>query len=184
MHLASNQVSRREISLLLMGTFGACVLPLCTVSKAADQPVGSPPPIPSDTKLAPNPSDEPISRDVAARLTDLGFDVEQIRSVLQSIRDGAMSGDWHEILAYTIWPLAVYRNAAVHHIRGMAQFISQFGHVVPMYLRIVIATQPIATMLINAQGLMYGDGEIWVGVQCSDAACVQKRVGITTLNLK
>lgn len=141
-------------------------------------------PLPKDIKLGPRPTEEKVPAAVMARIEGLGYDLRRVRRKLQTIQDGAISGRWDDILDAAHWPLTVFVGNRKIVVRNARQFIKIFGYFAPMYLREIIATQRISNMLINAEGFMYGDGEVWVGSWCLNKECTSQSYGIKTLNLK
>jgi hypothetical protein len=141
------------------------------------------PPLPGDTVYAPKPVDEVIFPEAEELIRFNGLDVATVVRVAQQLRDAAVIGTWAELLAAANWPVEVYYGSGHRSVTTVSQFPFPLTAPIPMELRKVIVGQTISTLLINSEGLMYGDGQLWLGVHCPGGKCETEKLGIITLNL-
>lgn len=105
-----------------------------------------------------------------------GFDSkEPFLKFFEQLKQAAAKKDKSALSGLILYPLRVNgKNART--IRTRADFLSQFDSLFTSRVQTVIEKQQLDRLFCRDQGIMFGGGEIWVGLS-------KGKVGIKTLNL-
>lgn len=95
----------------------------------------------------------------------------------------AVSGSDKETVAGLIsYPFQARIKGKAIKIRDARHFIADYDKVITANVAGAIAKQSYATLFVNAQGVMIGDGEVWFSGVCSDSSCKHQAIQITAIN--
>lgn len=98
----------------------------------------------------------------------------------QALRSAMEKQDAAALTPLILFPLRVNYAGGKHvFLNNDAGFRKQFSSVFSSAIRKAVAQQKTDTLFCRDQGVMYGDGEIWIGVEGTKA----DRFGIQTVNM-
>ncbi|HEY1415291.1 MAG TPA: hypothetical protein VGF42_05350 [Caulobacteraceae bacterium] len=66
-------------------------------------------------------------------------------------------------------------------VRTPADFLARYSQIMTPAIAKLIVSQNYDTLFVNAQGVMFGNGEVWISPGCADHACSRVKVGIRTI---
>lgn len=182
----------------------ACPLWLAACSNPADAPPATdqaaPPPMAAtgtppagDTEAAvPDQPTAPAMPDTAgasgagadetrARIERLLGDAGQYERVFTQLQQGVASGDHAAVSKLMRYPLRVDVAGGKREVADAAAFQREYDRIVTAPVARAIAAQSFATVFVNQQGVMIGNGQVWLNGECLDQACSQTDVKVTTL---
>lgn len=61
------------------------------------------------------------------------------------------------------------------------QFVQEYDRIITPAIASTITTQKFSDVLVNTQGVMFGDGEVWLSGRCEDEACQTPLVSISRI---
>lgn len=119
--------------------------------------------------------------DVAATIDSLHGDHVPFRAAFDALQRAVAAHDAAAVAALVRFPIEVNPGRAPATIASPGQFIAQYDRIVTPAIAAVVARQSWDTLFVNAQGVMLGDGEVWLGGECADKDCTALRVRVITI---
>jgi len=118
--------------------------------------------------------------DVDLALDTLHNDHKPFRDVFDRLKQGVAAGDKAAVAALVVYPLEVTIDGRKRKIGNAAQFVDSWDRIVTPDIAQAIARQEYRDAFVNWQGLMVGDGQVWIGDVCRDKDCKKVDVGVST----
>lgn len=150
--------------------------PATTPSDARPSPEAATAPLAADTA----PADEPAS-DVRQRIGQLLGEVAPYETVFTALQKGVATHDAKAVAALPIYPLHINVAGQKREIADAAAFEREYDRIITADIARAVTAQTFDTLFVNAQGAMLGDGQVWIGSVCADAACADPQVGIIAI---
>ena len=69
------------------------------------------------------------------------------------------------------YPITVAADGGALTLDGPEAFIAQYDAIMTDEITKVVLEQKYETLFVNAQGVMFGDGQVWLNGICKDDAC-------------
>ena len=118
--------------------------------------------------------------DQAVRDT-LSGDPAEYRQVIGAFQQAVRDGDAAAAAALVSYPIAVTVAGDDREIGDADAFAAAFPEIVTPAIAAAVLDQAIGDMFVNAEGVMLGDGEVWVSGVCLDDACARSEVRVITI---
>lgn len=171
--------------------------PAAAVPAPADAPAGTPPP-PTDRTEALTPHTRDAALDPAAtqpeapvapvetahedgarqRIAALLGDADQYERVFNAFKAAVIAGDRPQVVEHVRFPLRV---AGGKQISGPGEFQRSYESIITPAVVKALKAQDFDSVFVNAQGVMLGDGQVWINGQCLDQACARTEVKVVTI---
>lgn len=158
-----------------------------TIGPAAGSPVEVAP----STTLAVEPGvaapavEEPAVEEqaVSARIDAVLGDHTRYRAVIDAYRKAVAAGDREAVAALVGYPLNVTVDGRRVRIHDAATFVSSYDRIVTPDIARVIVAQRYQDLFVNAQGVMFGNGQTWLNGICSagSADCSEFEVKVIAI---
>ncbi len=174
-----------------------------TTAPAEDAPVASnsPDAVPATSEPAPTTTPAPATTEVAAgeaaasgddhaaaaegdarqRIERLLGDVDQYEKVFTELQRGVAADDSAAVAALLRYPVRVSVDGKTQKLADAAAFQRDYGKIVTSALKALIAEQRFDTLFVNQQGVMLGQGEVWITGTCLDKACTKSEVKVNNI---
>ncbi|QDH71510.1 hypothetical protein [Marilutibacter alkalisoli] len=110
----------------------------------------------------------------------LGGNADDYKSAFLALQKAVAAGDKDAVAQMILYPL----NGAVdgqQTIRDAGQFVREYDSIVTPAIADAVARQNFADLMVNKNGLMFGNGEVWLTGICEDDACEKQSILVTTL---
>ena len=62
------------------------------------------------------------------------------------------------------------------------EMIDRFDEIITDKVRAAVMAQDYATLFVNAEGAMFGNGELWFNGICDDSACSSSHAAVISIN--
>lgn len=108
-------------------------------------------------------------------------DHEQYQTTIEAIIDAARSGDAETFAAYVSYPITVPVNGAPQTIETADDLVANYDAIMTDAITSTLTGQDYGELFVNADGIMFGAGEVWINGICTDTACSTFDVRIVTL---
>ena len=79
------------------------------------------------------------------------------------------------------YPITVTAGGEAKNLDGPEAFIAQYDAIMTDEITKVVLEQKYEALFVNAQGVMFGDGQVWLNGICKDDACSDFDVKIITI---
>ena len=99
---------------------------------------------------------------------------EPFLKFFDELKAASQKGDKAKLMNLVHYPLAINAGKP-QKIKSKSQLKAKFEAVFTEKVKTVIASQKLEALSCRDQGVMYGDGDIWVGLE-------KGKVGITSIN--
>jgi hypothetical protein len=119
--------------------------------------------------------------EVDARIDAVLGDHTLYRAAFDGIRTALAEGDASAFAAWVSYPARVVADGEAMVIGGEAQFVEHFDNILTDEIRAAITDQKWQDLFVNADGVMFGNGQVWLNGICRDEACSAVDVKVITL---
>ena len=118
--------------------------------------------------------------------TDAVLDLEMgdhvpFRAAFEAIKAAVAAGDAVALAEYIPFGEAINVDGQPRVFADAAAFAAAYGDIFTPDIVEAVLTQSYATLFVNSEGVMFGNGEVWLGGLCTDVACNSFEVKILTV---
>jgi len=124
------------------------------------------------------PAGDVPAEDVRARIETLLGDAAQYEKVFNAFRTAVIGGDRAAVVEEVRFPLNVANGKK---ITGPGEFQRNYEKIITPAVVKAVSAQDFGKVFVNQQGVMIGDGQVWLNGQCLDKACAQTEVKVVTI---
>lgn len=174
----------RKIAFLIPALLlAACSQPAPPAEPAAD----APPPMTGSTpaeaaaSTTPDPAAAPAAADggdARARIDSVLGDAAQYEKVFNAFKTAVVGGDRAAVVEEVRFPLNI---AGGKKITGPGEFQRNYEKIITPAVVKAVSEQEFGKVFVNQQGVMIGDGQIWLTGECLDKACARTEVKVGTI---
>lgn len=154
--------------------------PMSAPPAAADTPAAVDPDAvtdSSDSAIIATPSDETAR----TRIQRLLGDAAPYEAVFTQLQKAVAADDGATVATLVRYPLRVEVDGKRREISNAAAFEKDYPHIMTPAVKQAILAQAFDDVFVNWQGVMIGQGQVWLTGRCLDAACKRSEVKIGTL---
>ncbi|MEN5205887.1 hypothetical protein ABE473_15695 [Stenotrophomonas sp. TWI700] len=116
--------------------------------------------------------------DVRQRIEQVLGDAAQYETVFNAFQKAVNGGDRAAVVEEVRFPLNIANGAK---ITGPGEFQRNYERILTPAVRKAIAAQTFDDVMVNQQGVMIGDGQVWLNGTCLDQACSRTEVKVVTI---
>jgi len=116
--------------------------------------------------------------DARARIETLLGDAAQYEKVFNAFRTAVVGGDRAAVVEEVRFPLNIGGGKT---IAGPGEFQRSYEKIITPAVVKAVSAQDFGKVFVNQQGVMIGDGQVWLSGQCLDAACTRTEVKVITI---
>ncbi|MEZ0472476.1 hypothetical protein [Luteimonas salinilitoris] len=130
-----------------------------------------------DASAAPAEDDTLVAADIESIL---GGNADDYRSAFLALQKAVAASDKDAVAQMVLYPL----DGAIdgkQTIRDAGQFVREYDRIVTPAIADAVARQKFADLMANKNGLMFGNGQVWLTGICEDDACEKQSILVTTL---
>ena len=118
------------------------------------------------------------------RLDQLFGNRQDYRRFFEQFRAAVVAGDKAAVAATMHYPITVHLEGKQWSLYSPAEFTDVYSHIFSPALVELVRRQQYADLFANDQGVMIGQGAIWVSGICEDAECEKMPLKVVALNLR
>ncbi|MEZ0476116.1 hypothetical protein AB6713_16065 [Luteimonas sp. B3_2_R+30] len=125
---------------------------------------------------------EPTEDDseVIAQIETLFSSSEEYKAAFIALQTAVAAGDEAAVSELVDFPLSISVDGR-RVIMNPEQFVNEYDRIITPAIASTITTQKFSDVLVNTQGVMFGDGEVWLSGRCEDEACETPLVSISRI---
>lgn len=118
----------------------------------------------------------PVAMAQATADTDAAIDTvlgdhQKFRDVFDIIKNAVAVRDAPTVADYVSYGTPIYIHGGERVFGSEQEFIDAYDEVFTPEIVDVVAAQTWETLFVNAEGVMFGAGEVWLGGICADETC-------------
>jgi len=121
---------------------------------------------------------EPAADDARARIETLLGDAAQYEKVFNAFKTAVVAGDRPAVVEEVRFPLNI---SGGKKITGPGEFQRNYEKIITPAVVKAVSAQEFGKVFVNQQGVMIGDGQVWLNGQCLDKACTRTEVKVITI---
>lgn len=148
---------------------GAAATPAAEPAMPAAEPAATAPAAPA--------ADAP-AEDARARIESVLGDAAQYEKVFNAFKTAVVGGDRAAVVEEVRFPLNI---SGGKKITGPGEFQRNYENIITPAVVKAVSEQEFGKVFVNQQGVMIGDGQVWLNGQCLDKACAQTEVKVITI---
>jgi hypothetical protein len=160
-------------ALLLTALAGAAAL----AQESAITPEG--PQAPDQTMQAPEGQ---TVADVNAKIEQLLGDPGQFEAAFNAITAAIGENNAGGLARWIAYPMTISYNDEELTIADANDFVDNYEDLVTEDVYDAVRNQRYADLFVNSDGVMFGDGQIWMSFVCRDEACIKSDVKIISIH--
>lgn len=111
----------------------------------------------------------------------LGGNPKAYHEIFEHLQKSLAAGDKAGVAALVSYPIDVKVAGKSEKFADANALVAKFDQVFTPEISKAIAGQQFSSAFVNAQGLMIGNGEVWISGVCKDTACKTSNVLITAI---
>jgi hypothetical protein len=85
------------------------------------------------------------------------------------------------VAALVRYPIKISIGGRKTTIRSPAEFTARYDSIVTPEIAEAVASEDYDDLFVSYQGVMFGDGQMWIGGRCLDAGCKHVDVKIIAI---
>ncbi|WP_049401643.1 hypothetical protein [Stenotrophomonas maltophilia] len=124
------------------------------------------------------PAAEAPAEDARARIETLLGDAAQFEKVFNAFKAAVVGGDRAAVVEEVRFPLNIANG---RKITGPGEFQRNYEKIITPAVVKAVSEQDFGKVFVNQQGVMIGDGQVWLNGQCLDQACTKTEVKVITI---
>lgn len=148
---------------------------------SAPAPDTAPPVAGTDSAAAPADALTEAEGGARERITKLLGDAEPYEGVFNQLQRGVAAGDRAAVAGLMRYPMRVTIGGKNQNVADAAAFQRDYDKIVTPALAKLIAGQTFDTLFVNGQGVMLGQGEVWINGTCLDKDCAKAEVKVNNI---
>lgn len=103
------------------------------------------------------------------------------RAAFDAIQEAVADDDKTGFAAWVSYPIALTADGEAMTIEDAAQFEEHYDLILTDEIKAAIADQKWQDLFVNYQGIMFGNGQVWLNGICKDDKCAEFDVKIITI---
>ncbi|WP_421759100.1 hypothetical protein [Devosia sp.] len=119
--------------------------------------------------------------DVNASIETVLGDPAKYGEAFEAIQAAVGAGEAAVVADWVSYPITVREGGDEVTIEGPEDFIAQYDQIITDAISQAVVSQKYEDLFVNADGVMFGNGEVWLNGICKDDACSDFDVKIVTI---
>ncbi|MGI9170318.1 MAG: hypothetical protein ACR2FH_09110 [Caulobacteraceae bacterium] len=103
------------------------------------------------------------------------------RAAFVAVQRAVGAHDAGALAAWVGYPLRVKVHGRARTVRTPAAFVADYDAIVTPAIARAVTAQKYQALFVNAKGVMFGSGQLWLNGICADTACKAFEVRIVAL---
>lgn len=106
---------------------------------------------------------------------------EAYQKTIEALQQGVKAHDAKAVAAFVSYPITVRVKTVKKTITSAEAFIADYDAIMTPKIANAVTRQDYADLFVNYQGVMFGNGEVWINGICKDKACKDVDVKVVTI---
>jgi hypothetical protein len=119
--------------------------------------------------------------DVTAAITTNFGDAAPFAEAFDAIREAVAADDAEAFASWISYPFAVTVDGEDYLLASADAVVDHYESMMTDEIRTAILEQQYKDLFVNAEGVMFGNGQLWLSAVCPDESCASFDVRIITV---
>lgn len=102
-------------------------------------------------------------------------------AAFKALQSAVARGDAAAVAALVHYPIRVRMGGRTLTIASADELQRRYAQVFTPPIAVVVTTQKYDALFVNAQGVMFGSGQVWMNGVCADRACREPQVKVVAI---
>jgi hypothetical protein len=109
--------------------------------------------------------------EVNARIAQVLGNAPIYETMVKTFQHAVAAGHKEDVAAFVRYPIRVVIDGRKTTIRSARDFVQHYEAIMTPDIVAAVTAQKYGDLLINSQGIMFGNGEVWINGICHDRRC-------------
>lgn len=123
-----------------------------------------------------------FAQDTDERLDTVFGEHETFRDAFDALTAAVKAGDAATVASLVRYPFEITIDGEEYLLRNEGEFAGRYEDIFTPALVKLVTEQGYDTLFVNQDGVMFGNGELWLSAICFDNACKRSYWVITAIN--
>lgn len=105
----------------------------------------------------------------------------QYETAIKALQQGVKDKDAKAVAALVSYPISVKISGKDTEIKSEKDFVTHYDAIFTPKIAKAVEDQKYEDLFVNYQGIMFGDGQVWINGICKDSACKAFDAKIVTI---
>ena len=119
--------------------------------------------------------------EVNARIDGVLGNSKLYQTSIDAFQQAVASGHKEDVAAFIRYPIKVTIDGQTKVIRSPDAFVKQYDRIMTPDIVKAVKDQTYGDLFVNDQGVMFGNGQVWLDAVCIGSKCRQSVVQVVTL---
>ncbi|BCH31066.1 hypothetical protein MesoLjLc_29960 [Mesorhizobium sp. L-8-10] len=119
--------------------------------------------------------------DTNKSIDDLLGDHTVYQAAISALQKGVTAHDAAAVAALVRYPISVAVKGKKMAIKSPKDFIAHYDAIMTPEISKAVTDQKYADLMVNSQGIMFGNGQVWINGICKDDACNRFEAKVITI---
>ncbi|SMD16792.1 hypothetical protein [Rhizobium sp. RU36D] len=119
--------------------------------------------------------------EVDRQINNLLGNHEVFRQTISEFQQAVSEEDTYAVSAFIEYPITVKINGKKRTIKSAEAFQPLYYDIITPEIAEVIVNQDYGSLFVNSEGVMFGNGEVWMSGICRDNGCNQVDAMVITI---
>jgi hypothetical protein len=131
--------------------------------------------------LAAAPAVAATVAEVNGRIDSVLGNSKRYETSINAFQHAVATGSKEDVAAFIRYPISVTVDGQKTVIRSPEAFVKQYDRIMTPDIVNAVKNQKYGDLFVNDQGVMFGDGQVWLDAVCLDRKCDQSVIQVITL---
>jgi hypothetical protein len=124
-----------------------------------------------------------LAQDVDGRLDAVFGEHETFRDAYDALTAAVAAGDSATVASLVKYPFEITIDGEDYLLRNEDEFTSRYDDIFTPDVAGVVTGEDYNNLFVNQDGVMFGDGQLWLTAICPDSACNTSYWVISAINI-
>ncbi len=120
--------------------------------------------------------------EVSAQIESMHGNSASFKDAFDHLQQAMANDDAEAVAEMADFPLSINADNQTNEVQSGAELIENFETLINSETRATVTDQAYGDLFVNADGVMFGDGALWMHNVCEDDACQQTHWAIMSIN--
>jgi hypothetical protein len=124
-----------------------------------------------------------ITPELKAKMEDVaGIKIDKAVAFFENLVTRVEKNDSVGVAKLVGYPIRINLGGKGMKLKTSKQFLARYSEIINDNVKNAVRTQKFDSLFVNSQGVMFGNGQIWIASVCKDKGCKASEVKITAIN--
>lgn len=128
------------------------------------------------------PASAQSPEDMNARIDTLFGEHDSLANAFDALTQAVRDGDAAIVASFVKYPFKISLGGREVVLESEQDFIDNYDDIITPEIADIVGNQDYGALFANSDGVMFGNGEMWLTAICTDDACASSNWTISAIN--